>query len=95
MRFEMKKIIIGICIGVVLSALCTLIYVKFFMFVPDKDGMINPNVDQKEQISVGEDVKFGGHTSSEWTKMINNFYDNNFEFIPEVKCCYDKKENLL
>ena len=26
--------------------------------------------------------------------MINNFYDNNFEFIPEVKCFYDKKENL-
>ena len=64
----MKKMIIGIIIGIIVTLVIVtvtiLVYTKFFMFVPDKDGMINPNVDQKEQISVGEDVKFGGHTSS-------------------------------
>ena len=55
----MKKVIIGILIGIAICVICAIIYVKCFMFVPDKDGMINPNVDQKEQISVGEDVEKG------------------------------------
>ena len=65
MRFEMKKIIIGICIGVVLSALCTLIYVKFFMFVPDKGGMINENMTEIEETSNASDIEFGRYKTYE------------------------------
>ena len=36
----MKKVIIGILIGIAICVICAIIYVKCFMFVPDKDGMI-------------------------------------------------------
>lgn len=79
----MKKVIIGILIGIAICVICVTIYVQCFMSIPDKGGMIN------------EDVEFGGYTSSEWEKMIENFYDNNFEFIPEIKCFYNEKGEFI
>ncbi len=82
----MKKIIIGIIIGIiatiVIGSLAILIYTKFFMFVPDKDGMINENIKNSD-----EEVKFRGITEKEWeekiakyeicdVRMVNCYYEN-------------------
>ena len=42
----MKKIIIGILIGMVICIIGITIYIKYFMFVPDKNGMINTDGDK-------------------------------------------------
>ena len=48
----MKKVIIGVLIGIVatiiIGVIAVVIYTKFFMFVPDRGGMINPDVIQNE-----------------------------------------------
>lgn len=46
MKKSILTVFIGIIIGIVIVIIAALIYVKFFMFVPDKDGMIN-NIDQE------------------------------------------------
>ena len=81
----MKKVIIGILIGIVVCIICAIIYVKFFMFVPDKDGMINENGVQEEQTTDIKSVKFSDNQclaigyvlDSNIDEFIhNNFYNN-------------------
>lgn len=83
----MKKMIIGIVIGViatiVIGIVAVLLYTKFFMFVPDKGGMEN-----------SEGVEFRGMTAKEWAlkiakyeicdvEMVNCYYENT-KFIAVV-----------
>ena len=63
----MKKVIIGILIGIAICVICAIIYVKYFMFVPDKYGMINENAIQNEQINYNESIK---------SEIKTNFSDN-------------------
>ena len=55
----MKKIIIGVFIGIAICIISFVIYLNCFMFVPDEGGMENIN-----------EIKFGGYTASEWEEMI-------------------------
>ena len=57
----MKKIIIGVFIGIAICIISFVIYLNCFMFVPDEGGMENIN-----------EIKFGGYTASEWEEMIKN-----------------------
>ncbi|MGN1270936.1 MAG: hypothetical protein ACI4UX_03015 [Clostridia bacterium] len=63
----MKKVIIGILIGIVVCVICVAIYVKYFMFVPDKNGMINENAIQNEEINDNESIEL---------EIKTNFSDN-------------------
>lgn len=53
----MKKIIIGIIMGIIatfiIGSIAILIYIKFYMFVPDKGGMINEDIKDYD-----EEIKF-------------------------------------
>ncbi|MGN1383875.1 MAG: hypothetical protein ACI4XD_01085 [Clostridia bacterium] len=62
MRTKIKKVIIGILIGI---AICVVIYVKYFMFVPDKGGMINENMTEIEETSNASDIEFGRYKTYE------------------------------
>lgn len=68
----MKKMIIGIIIGIVatiaIGSVAIVIYTKFFMVVPDKDGMINENIKDND-----EEVKFKGITEKEWEEKIAKY----------------------
>ena len=82
----MKKIIIGILIGTVICIIGITIYIKYFMFVPDKNGMINTD---------GDNIEFGGYKAIEWEEMIRNFYISRFEYVPNVKCYYNETNNFI
>ena len=62
MRTKIKKVIIGILIGI---AICVVIYVKYFMVVPDKGGMINENMTEIEETSNASDIEFGRYKTYE------------------------------
>lgn len=68
----MKKIIIGIFIGIIATILigyvAISIYTKFFMFIPDKDGMLNENINVND-----EEVKFKDITAKEWEEKIAKY----------------------
>ena len=55
----MKKMIIGIIIGIIVTLVIVtvtiLVYTKFFMFVPDKGGMINQDIEPTGDIKTYED----------------------------------------
>ncbi|CDE96833.1 unknown [Clostridium sp. CAG:567] len=82
----MKKIIIGILIGMVICIIGITIYIKYFMFVPDKNGMINTD---------GDNIEFGGYKAIEWEEMIRNFYISRLEYVPNVKCYYNETNNFI
>ena len=82
----MKKIIIGILIGTVICIIGITIYIKYFMFVPDKNGMIDTD---------WENIEFGGYKAIEWEEMIRNFYISRFEYVPNVKCYYNETNNFI
>ena len=63
----MKKIIIGVFIGIAICIISFVIYLNCFMFVPDEGGMENIN-----------EIKFGGYTASEWEEMIKKFYNDTY-----------------
>lgn len=68
----MKKTIIGIIIGIIatilIGSVAIFIYTRFFMFVPDKDGMLNENINANE-----EEVKFKDITAKEWAEKIAKY----------------------
>lgn len=65
----MKKMIIGIIIGIIVTLVIVtvtiLVYTKFFMFVPDKGGMINENMTEIEETSNASDIEFGRYKTYE------------------------------
>ena len=65
MRTKIKKVIIGILIGIAICVICAIIYVKYFMFVPDKGGMINENMTEIEETSNASDIEFGRYKTYE------------------------------
>lgn len=81
----MKKTIIGIIIGIIVTILigsvAIFIYTRFFMFVPDKDGMLNENINTNN-----EEVKFKDITAKEWAEKIAKY-----EICDEqmVNCYYE------
>ena len=79
----MKKTIIGIIIGIIatilIGSVAIFIYTKFFMFVPDKDGMLNENINDNE-------VKFKNITAKEWTEKIAKYEICNVQM---VNCYYE------
>ena len=74
----MKKVIIGILIGIAICVICAIIYVKCFMFVPDKDGMIYE-----------DSVEFKCMTVRGWQEKISQ-YDNCDP--KDIYCYYESSE---
>lgn len=69
----MKKMIIGVIIGMIatiaIESIAALIYAKFFMTIPDEDGIvIMQNVKDND-----EKVKFKGMTEKEWEEKIAKY----------------------
>lgn len=80
----MKKVIIGILIGIAICVICTILYVKCFMFVPDKDGMIN------EEIKTYEDsVEFKCMTVRGWQEKISQYHNCDPK---DIYCYYESSE---
>lgn len=67
----MKKMIIGVIIGIIatiaIGSVAIFVYTKFFMVVPDKDGMVNEN------INIEEEDKFKDITTKEWEEKIAKY----------------------
>ena len=81
----MKKIIIGVFIGIAICIISFVIYLNCFMFVPDEGGMENIN-----------EIKFGGYTASEWEEMIKKFYNDTYGSAPKsIKCYYNDDNNFI
>ena len=80
----MKKVIIGILIGIAICVICAIIYVKYFMFVPDKYGMIN------EEIKTYEDsVEFKCMTVRGWQEKISQYHNCDPK---DIYCYYESSE---
>lgn len=81
----MKKTIIGIIIGIIatilIGCIAIFIYTKFFMLVPDKDGMVNENINVDD-----EEVKFKDITAKEWEEKIAKYEVCDVQM---VKCYYE------
>lgn len=81
----MKKIIIGVFIGIAICIISFVIYLNCFMFVPDEGGMENIN-----------EIKFGEYKASEWEEMIKNFYNDTYGSAPKsIKCYYNDDNNFI
>lgn len=74
----MKKVIIGILIGIAICVICAIIYVKCFMFVPDKDGMIYE-----------DSVEFKCMTVRGWQEKISQYHNCDPE---DIYCYYESSE---
>ena len=90
----MKKMIIGIIIGIIVTLVIVtvtiLVYTKFFMFVPDKGGMINQDIEPTGDIKTYEDsVEFKGMTVSQWREKIRQYHNRNPK---DIYCYYDSSE---
>lgn len=68
----MKKMIIGVIIGIIatiaIGSVAIFVYTKFFMVVPDKDGMVNENINVDD-----DEVKFKEITAKEWEEKIAKY----------------------
>lgn len=81
----MKKMIIGIIIGIIstilIGIIAIIIYTRLFMIIPDKNGMIN-----EEEIKKCEELKFKGFTEREWEEKIAKYEMCDVQM---VNCCYE------
>jgi len=94
----MKKIIIGIFIGLCIALIITSLFITFYFKKIENNNMANneninnSNIENNEQ---DNSERFLGKTSKEWEEKIKEYHTlNNLDSFEKIECYYNDDENF-